>query len=301
MIYTVTFNPSLDYVMRVKGFEANGVNRTYEDFIVAGGKGVNVSIMLRHLGHENTALGFIAGFTGDEIVRQLREEGCHESFVRLEKGYSRINVKLKSNGETEINAQGPVITDTAMSQLYKQLDALKNSDTLVLSGSIPKGLPETTYRDIMERLKGRDIRIIVDATQDLLMNVLDLKPFLIKPNHHELESVFNTKFTTESDIIDAARQLQAKGAQNVLVSRAGDGAVLVDANGDVRTSAVTKGKLVNSVGSGDSMVAGFLAGYIESDGQYDKALAMGVAAGSASAFEEWLANREQVEALLEKE
>ena len=153
----------------------------------------------------------------------------------------------------------------------------------------------------MERLKGRDIRIIVDATQDLLMNVLDLKPFLIKPNHHELESVFNTKFTTESDIIDAARQLQAKGAQNVLVSRAGDGAVLVDANGDVRTSAVPKGKLVNSVGSGDSMVAGFLAGYIESDGQYDKALAMGVAAGSASAFEEWLANREQVEALLEKE
>lgn len=210
-------------------------------------------------------------------------------------------MKLKSNGETEINAQGPVITEDAMAKLYKQLDTLESGDTLVLSGSIPKGLPETTYRDIMERLSARNIRIIVDATQDLLMNVLDLKPFLIKPNHHELESVFHTKFTTEKDIIEAARQLQAKGAQNVLVSRAADGAVLVDANGEVRTSPVPKGKLVNSVGSGDSMVAGFLAGYIESDGQYDKALAMGVAAGSASAFEEWLANREQVEALLEKE
>lgn len=298
MIYTVTFNPSLDYVMRLHTFQPQGVNRTYEDFIVAGGKGINVSIMLRHLGHDNTALGFIAGFTGDEIIRQLSNEGCNEAFVRLAEGNSRINVKLKSEGETEINAQGPAITETDVAKLYRQLDSLVDGDILILSGSIPKGLPNTMYRQIMEYLQDRQIQIIVDATQDLLMNVLSYRPFLIKPNHHELESVFHTTFETEDHIIDAARQLQAKGARNVLVSRAGDGAILLDEHGQVRTKKVPKGTLVNSVGSGDSMVAGFLAGYLESQGDYDKALAMGVAAGSASAFQEWLASRADVEALL---
>lgn len=298
MIYTVTFNPSLDYVMRLHSFQPQGVNRTYEDFIVAGGKGINVSIMLRHLGHENTALGFIAGFTGDEIIRQLSEEGCKEAFVRLAEGNSRINVKLKSEGETEINAQGPTITEADVTKLYRQLDSLVDGDILILSGSIPKGLPNTIYRQIMEYLQDRQIQIIVDATQDLLMNVLSYRPFLIKPNHHELESVFHTTFKTEDHIIDAARQLQAKGARNVLVSRAGDGAILLDEQGQVRTKKVPKGTLVNSVGSGDSMVAGFLAGYLESQGDYDTALAMGVAAGSASAFQEWLASRSDVEALL---
>ncbi|SUP44247.1 1-phosphofructokinase [Veillonella criceti] len=298
MIYTVTFNPSLDYIMRLHTFQPNGVNRTYDDFIVAGGKGINVSIVLRHLGHDNTALGFIAGFTGDEIIRQVKQEGCKEAFVRLKTGTSRINVKLKSQGETEINAQGPTITEEDVATLYQQLDSLVDGDILILSGSIPKGLPNTMYRQIMERLQTRKIQIIVDATQDLLMNVLAYKPFLIKPNHHELESVFNTTFETEEDIIKAARQLQAKGARNVLVSRAGDGAILLDEHGQVRTKKVPQGTLVNSVGSGDSMVAGFLAGYLESKGDYDKALAMGVAAGSASAFQEWLANRADIEALL---
>lgn len=298
MIYTVTFNPSLDYIMRLHTFQPNGVNRTYDDFIVAGGKGINVSIVLRHLGHDNTALGFIAGFTGDEIIRQVKQEGCKEAFVRLKTGTSRINVKLKSQGETEINAQGPTITEEDVATLYQQLDSLVDGDILILSGSIPKGLPNTMYRQIMERLQTRNIQIIVDATQDLLMNVLAYKPFLIKPNHHELESVFNTTFETEEDIIKAARQLQAKGARNVLVSRAGDGAILLDEHGQVRTKKVPQGTLVNSVGSGDSMVAGFLAGYLESKGDYDKALAMGVAAGSASAFQEWLANRADIEALL---
>lgn len=298
MIYTVTFNPSLDYIMRLHTFQPNGVNRTYDDFIVAGGKGINVSIVLRHLGHDNTALGFIAGFTGDEIIRQVKQEGCKEAFVRLKTGTSRINVKLKSQGETEINAQGPTITEEDVATLYQQLDSLVDGDILILSGSIPKGLPNTMYRQIMERLQTRNIQIIVDATQDLLMNVLAYKPFLIKPNHHELESVFNTTFETEEDIIKAARQLQAKGARNVLVSRAGDGAILLDEHGQVRTKKVPQGTLVNSVGSGDSMVAGFLAGYLESKGNYDKALAMGVAAGSASAFQEWLANRADIEALL---
>lgn len=298
MIYTVTFNPSLDYVMRLHTFQPQGVNRTYDDFIVAGGKGINVSIMLRHLGHDNTALGFIAGFTGDEIIRQLSNEGCNEAFVRLAEGNSRINVKLKSEGETEINAQGPAITEADVAKLYRQLDTLVDGDILILSGSIPKGLPNTMYRQIMEHLQDRQIQIIVDATQDLLMNVLSYRPFLIKPNHHELESVFHRTFETEDHIIDAARQLQAKGARNVLVSRAGDGAILLDEHGQVRTKKVPKGTLVNSVGSGDSMVAGFLAGYLESQGDYDKALAMGVAAGSASAFQEWLASRADVEALL---
>lgn len=298
MIYTVTFNPSLDYVMRLHTFQPNGVNRTYEDFIVAGGKGINVSIVLRHLGHDNTALGFVAGFTGDEIIRQLNQEGCNEAFIRLPQGNSRINVKLKSQGETEINAQGPTITEQDIEKLYTQLDSLVAGDILVLSGSIPKGLPTTMYRQIMERLQGRNIQIIVDAAQDLLMNVLAYNPFLIKPNHHELESVFQTTFETEEHIIEAARQLQAKGARNVLVSRAGEGAILLDEQGQVRTKKVPTGTLVNSVGSGDSMVAGFLAGYLESQGDYDKALAMGVAAGSASAFQEWLASRADIEALL---
>lgn len=301
MIYTVTVNPSLDYIMRLKEFKPDAVNRTYEDAIMAGGKGINVSIMLQHLGHANTALGFVAGFTGQEIIRQLRQEGCAEDFIKLTTGNSRINVKLKSTTETEINAQGPHISDADLAKLYAQLDTLSPGDTLILSGSIPNTLPNTMYKDIMARLAGRQIRIIVDATQDLLLNVLVHKPFLIKPNNHELAAMLNTTFETTDDIIAGARELQARGAQNVLVSLAGDGAILLDETGAVYKRGVPQGKVVNSVGAGDSMVAGFLAGYLETNGDYQKALSMGIAAGSASAFNEWLATREQVESLLAKE
>ncbi len=301
MIYTVTVNPSLDYIMRLKEFNPLTVNRTYEDAILAGGKGINVSIMLQHLGHINTALGFIAGFTGDEIVRQVRAEGCEENFIRLKKGNSRINVKLKSQGETEINAQGPTISEDEVTALFEQLDQLQAGDTLILSGSIPNTLPNTMYKDIMSRLTNRSIRIIVDATNDLLLNVLPYKPFLIKPNNHELAAMLKRDLPTKEDIIEGARQLQAQGAQNVLVSMAGDGAILVDATGAVHVHGVPNGTVVNSVGAGDSMVAGFLAGYLESEGNYKKALDLGIAAGSASAFNEWLATREQVESLLERE
>ncbi|WP_298703298.1 1-phosphofructokinase [uncultured Veillonella sp.] len=301
MIYTVTVNPSLDYIMRLKTFTPSAVNRTYEDAILAGGKGINVSIMLKHLGHPNTALGFIAGFTGEEIVRQVRAEGCEENFIRLETGNSRINVKLKSEEETEINAQGPSISPLDIQKLYDQLDRLKPQDILILSGSIPNTLPSTLYKDIMERLSNRQIRIIVDATNELLLNVLPYKPFLIKPNNHELAAMLQKELHSEDDIIEGARQLQAKGAQNVLVSLAGDGAILVDATGTVHRHGVPQGTVVNSVGAGDSMVAGFLAGYLESEGHYKRALSLGIAAGSASAFNEWLATREQVESLLEKE
>lgn len=301
MIYTVTVNPSLDYIMRLKEFNPDAVNRTYEDAIMAGGKGINVSIMLQHLGHSNTALGFVAGFTGQEIIRQLREEGCAEDFIKLASGNSRINVKLKSTTETEINAQGPHISEADLAKMYTQLDTLSPGDTLILSGSIPNTLPNTMYKDIMARLAGRQIRIIVDATQDLLLNVLVHKPFLIKPNNHELAAMLNTTFQTTEDIVAGARELQARGAQNVLVSLAGDGAILLDETGMVHKRGVPKGTVVNSVGAGDSMVAGFLAGYLETNGDYQKALSMGIAAGSASAFNEWLATREQVESLLVKE
>lgn len=301
MIYTVTVNPSLDYIMRLKEFSPTAVNRTYEDAILAGGKGINVSIMLQHLGHPNTALGFIGGFTGDEIVRQVRAEGCEERFIRLKEGNSRINVKLKSESEIEINAQGPKISKEEVESLFLQLDQLNAGDTLILSGSIPNTLPNTMYKDIMSRLANRSIRIIVDATNDLLLNVLPYKPFLVKPNNHELAAMLQRDLHSQEDIIEGARQLQAQGAQNVLVSLAGDGAILVDANGSVHTHDVPQGTVVNSVGAGDSMVAGFLAGYLETEGNYKKALALGIAAGSASAFTEWLATREQVESLLEKE
>ncbi len=298
MIYTVTFNPSLDYIVRLDSFTAGEINRVNYEQVLAGGKGINVSIVLKNLGHDNSALGFVAGFTGEEIKRQLKDFGVKSDFVQLDEGFSRINVKAKASTETEINGQGPDISEVKQQELFAQLDKLVEGDTLVLAGSIPKTLPDDIYQRIMARLDGKGIRIVVDAEKKLLLNVLQYHPFLIKPNNHELGDMFGVKLTTDEEIITYAKKLQEKGAQNVLISMAGDGAILLTAEGKSFKCPAPKGKLINSVGAGDSMVAGFITGYMESNGDFEKAFHMGVATGSASAFSENLATRPEVEALL---
>ena len=298
MIYTVTFNPSLDYIVRMDKFNAGAINRVNYEQVLAGGKGINVSIVLKNLGHESTALGFLAGFTGEEIKDQLKGFGVKSDFVQLENGFSRINVKAKADCETEINGQGPDISEAKREELFAQLDKLQEGDTLVLAGSIPKTLPDDIYQKIMARLDGKGIRIVVDAEKKLLLNVLQYHPFLIKPNNHELGDMFGVKLTTDEEIITYAKKLQEKGAQNVLISMAGDGAILLTTEGKSFKCPAPKGKLINSVGAGDSMVAGFITGYMESEGDFEKAFHMGVATGSASAFSENLATRPEVEALL---
>ena len=294
MIYTVTFNPSLDYIVDVTDFKTGVVNRTTGEKIFAGGKGINVSMVLKNLGMSNTSLGFTAGFTGNEIKRLLAKKGVDTDFIEVEDGISRINVKLRSNEESEINGQGPVITEDNIKKLYEKLDCLKESDVLVLAGSIPDVMPSSMYMDIMKHLEGRGINIVVDATRNLLTNVLAYKPFLIKPNNHELGEIFGVEITDKDDVIKYAKKLQEQGARNVLVSMAGDGAVLVTEDGQEFKAQAPKGKLKNSVGAGDSMVAGFLAGYL-AKGDYAEAFKMGLCTGSASAFSDQLATREEVE------
>lgn len=294
MIYTVTFNPSLDYIVAVEDFKLGMTNRTSSELILPGGKGVNVSTVLMNLGIENKALGFVAGFTGDEIVRRLEEMGVQNGLIPIENGASRINLKLKSIDGTEINGQGPEIGAEHVAQLMAQLDELKAGDVLFLSGSIPTSMPDDAYQKIMERLNGRGIQIVVDATKELLMNVMEYHPFLIKPNNHELGEIFGVELKTREEVIPYGRKLQEKGAVNVLISMAGEGAVLIDANGEVHTAPAPKGTLVNGVGAGDSMVAGFMAGWMEKE-DYEYAFHMGIAAGSASAFSEHLATKEEIE------
>ena len=298
MIYTVTFNPALDYIVRLDSLVTGGINRLNYEQVLGGGKGINVSIVLANMGIKSTALGFIAGFTGEEIKRQLMTRNVDFDFVQLPEGFTRINMKIKADVETEINGQGPDISEAKQQELYDRLDRLREEDTLVLAGSIPNTLPDDIYERIMERLQGKGIRIVVDATKKLLMNVLKYRPFLIKPNNHELGEMFGVELRTDEEIIAYAKKLQEQGAQNVLISMAGDGAILLTAEGKSYKSPAPKGKLVNSVGAGDSMVAGFLTGYIESRGDFEKAFRMGVATGSASAFSENLATRPEVEALL---
>lgn len=294
MIYTVTFNPALDYAMRVENLEPGMTNRSSSEQILPGGKGLNVSTILTHLGIENTALGFIAGFTGKEIERLFKESGCRSDFIELDRGISRINVKLKAEDETEINAVGPEIDAAALEKLMSQLDKLKEGDILVLAGSIPHSLPDSLYSDIMNRLSGRGIMFAVDATKDLLMNVLKYKPFLIKPNNHELGEIFGVTLRTREEVVPYARKLIEKGAVNVLVSMAGEGAVLVTQSGETIDRPAPKGQVRNSVGAGDSMVAGFIAGWCESQNSLH-AFKMGIAAGSASAFSDELATKEEIE------
>lgn len=299
MIYTITFNPALDYIVRVDEFKLGQVNRTSYEEVYAGGKGINVSIVLNNLDVENVALGYIAGFTGEEIKNKVKSMGCKTDFIKLNNGMSRINVKLKSNEESEINAQGPDITDTDLNKLYEKLDLLKEGDFLVLAGSIPKSLPENIYEIIMGRLENKGVNIIVDATGDLLLNVLKYKPFLIKPNHHELGDLFKVEIKNDEEIIKYAKELKEMGARNVLISMAGDGAIFITEDNRVIKSEVPKGKLVNSVGAGDSMVAGFIAGYLKNNNLED-AFKMGVATGSASAFSEGLATKDKVYELLKE-
>ena len=298
MIYTVTFNPSIDYIVRLEDLTVGEINRVNYEQILPGGKGINVSIVLKNLGHESTALGFLAGFTGTAMQQMLHSFGVTDDFVRLDEGFSRINVKIKAGRETEINGQGPVITEEAQRTLFEKLDRLKSGDTLVLAGSIPNTLPDDIYERIMEHLEGRGIRIVVDATKNLLRRVLKYRPFLIKPNNHELGEMFGVDLKTDDEIVYHAKKLQEEGATNVLISMAGDGAILLTSEGVFYRSAAPKGTLVNSVGAGDSMVAGFLAGFMESNGDYERAFYMGVATGSASAFSENLATREEALALL---
>ena len=299
MIYTVTFNPSLDYIVTVDHFKAGEINRTADELIYPGGKGINVSIVLKNLGYDNTALGFMAGFTGREIQRLLEEMGVQTDFIHVSNGTSRINLKMRSDQETEINGRGPKISDGDIQLLYRQLDRLQAGDILVLSGSIPSSMPETIYMDIMKYLDGRGIAVAVDATNDLLVKVLPYHPFVIKPNNHELGEIFHTVIKTKDEVVVYAKKLQEMGARNVIVSMAGDGAVLVTENGEVFRASAPKGVLRNSVGAGDSMVAGFLAGYLRNK-DYREAFKTGVCTGSASAFSEALATKEEVEALLSR-
>ena len=299
MINTITLNPSLDYIVKVDSFKVDSLNRTEEERIYAGGKGINVSIVLKNLGVENTALGYVAGFTGDEILRQIKNHGVNCDFVKLENGFSRINVKLKSDGETEINGSGPEITEKNLKILNEKLSHLTQGDYLILSGSIPGSVPDDIYESIMSSLLDRGVEFIVDATKELLLKVLKYKPFLIKPNHHELAEMFNVELKDDGDIIKYGKKLQEMGAKNVLISMAGDGAILLPENGEAIKREVPKGILKNSVGAGDSMVAGFLCGYLKNN-DIDEAFKMGIATGSASAFSEELATKDEVYKLLEQ-
>lgn len=297
MINTITLNPSLDYVVKVDSFKADALNRINSEQIYAGGKGINVSIVLKNLGVDNTALGYVAGFTGDEILRQIKDHNVDCDFVKLQSGMSRINVKLKSDGETEINGAGPDISEKDLKSLYEKINKLGKGDFLILSGSIPKSVPDDIYERIMKSLLDKEVEFIVDATKDLLLKVLKYRPFLIKPNHHELAEMFNVELKNDEDIIAYGKKLQEMGAKNVLISMAGDGAILLPENGEPIKREVPKGILKNSVGAGDSMVAGFLCGYLKNK-DLGEAFKMGIATGSASAFSEELATKEEVENLL---
>ncbi|NFO03046.1 1-phosphofructokinase [Clostridium botulinum] len=299
MINTITLNPSLDYIVKVDNFKIDSLNRSNDEDVYAGGKGINVSIVLNNLGIENIALGYVAGFTGNEIERQVKNHGVDCDFIKLKNGISRINVKLKSNGETEINGSGPEITNDDLNKLYEKLSELKEGDYLILSGSIPNSVPDDIYQNIMEKLLQKKVEFIVDATKELLLKVLKYEPFLIKPNHHELAEMFNVELKNDEDIIIYGRKLQEMGAKNVLISMAGDGAILLPENGEPIKREVPKGILKNSVGAGDSMVAGFLAGYLKNN-DIKEAFKMGIATGSASAFSDELATKEEVEKLLSK-
>ncbi len=299
MIFTVTFNPSLDYIVRVDEMRLGTINRTNYEQLLPGGKGINVSIVLGNLGHPSRALGFSAGVTGVALEKLLADAGVDADLVHVKEGFTRINAKVKAVEETELNGQGPRIAPEDVDALFSKLDVLGQDDTLVISGSVPNTLPSDMYEQVMERLAGRGVRIVVDAERDLLTRVLPYRPFLVKPNNHELGDIFGVTLKTRGEVVPYARRMQEMGAQNVLVSMAGEGGVLVAADGQVYQSPAAKGTVVNSVGAGDSCVAGFLAGLMET-GSYQMAFRMGLAAGSASAFSDHLATRPEVEDLMSR-
>lgn len=297
MIYTVTLNPSIDYIVKLDELNTGSTNRVNEEYVYPGGKGINVSCILKELGHDNTSLGFISGFTGEYIVKTLEEKKLKTDFIKLKNGFSRINVKIKVSEETEINGQGPNISDEYINLLYKKLDKLNQDDILILAGSIPSTLDEKLYENIMSRLEEKNIKIVVDATKNLLLNVLKYKPFLIKPNNDELEEMLGVKLNSNEDIVKYAKKLKEMGAVNVLVSMGKDGALLITEDNEVFISDVPKGTVKNSAGAGDSMVAGFISGYL-STGEYDYALKLGAASGSATAFSYDLAERKYIDKLV---
>lgn len=296
MIYTVTFNPSLDYIVDVENFQLGLTNRTSSEQILPGGKGINVSTVLGNLGIRNKALGFAAGFTGEELIRRLQEMRVDADFIRIADGISRINLKLRSIDGTEINGAGPQISPEKVEELMRKLEVLGEGDVLFLAGSIPASMPDDMYEQIMERLDGKKVMTVVDATRDLLVRVLKYHPFLVKPNNHELGEIFGVELKTREEVVPYGKKLQELGARNVLISMAGEGAVLVAENGEIYKKPVPKGTLVNGVGAGDSMVAGFMAGWLDRQ-DYRHAFYMGIAAGSASAFSENLATADEIEAV----
>ena len=299
MIYTVTLSPSIDYIVRLSSMRFNVTNRTDSEEYYFGGKGINVSQVLAELDLDSTALGFIAGFTGDAIDKGIRNSRIRTEFIRLSEGFTRINIKIKAGEETEINCQGPHIDETELERLLQKIDRISAGDTLILAGSIPNTMPDDVYERMMERLKFKDVRIVVDATKKLLVNSLKYRPFLIKPNHQELSEIFDVEVKTEDDIVHYAKELQKMGARNVLISLGGDGAMLIDENGNKHKAGVLKEKVINTVGSGDSMVAGFVAGYIKTQ-DYAYALKLGSVCGNATAFLAGLATKEKINELLEK-
>lgn len=299
MIYTVTLNPSIDYVVRLSNLTAGITNRTDSEEYYFGGKGINVSCVLAELDIDSTALGFTAGFTGEAIENGIRNNRITTDFIRLREGISRINIKIKAGEETEINGQGPHINDDELDSLFEKLDHIHNGDTLILAGSVPNTLPDDVYERMLERLKDKDIRIVVDATKKLLVNSLKYKPFLIKPNRQEISEIFDVPVETEEDTEKYAKKLMEMGAQNVLISLGGDGAMLIDEFGNKHKMGVVKEKVINTVGSGDSMVAGFVAGY-EKEKSYPYALKLGSACGNATAFLPGLATKEKINDILNK-
>ncbi len=299
MIYTVTLNPSIDYIVRLSKLTNGITNRTDSEEFYFGGKGINVSLVLAELDLDSTALGFVAGFTGDAIEAGIRNDRITTDFIKLREGISRINVKIKAGEETEINAQGPHINPDELDRLMLKLDHIQSGDTLILAGSIPNTLPDDTYEMMLERIRDRDIRIVVDATKKLLVNSLKYKPFLIKPNRQELSEIFDVEVKSEEDTVKYAKELQKMGARNVLISLGGEGAMLVDETGEVHKAGVLKEKVINTVGSGDSMVAGFVAGF-EKEKSYPYALKLGSVCGNATAFLPGLATKAKIEELLQK-
>lgn len=298
MIYTVTFNPAIDYIVHTGQMQVGQVNRSQSEELYFGGKGINVSFVLHELGFPSKALGFVAGFTGAAIEAGIQEQGIATDFVHLDSGFSRINVKIKSGEETELNGQGPNISEAAVAELFEKLNQLQDGDVLILAGSIPNTMPADSYEKILAHLSDQKIKVVVDATKDLLLNVLPYHPFLIKPNNHELGELFGVTLHSIEEIATYAKKLQEMGAQNVLISMAGDGALLIDETGKQHVCGVCKGTVKNSVGAGDSMVAGFVAGSMQGD--YEAALKLGTAAGGATAFSEGLAQRAEIERLLQQ-
>ena len=299
MIYTVTLSPSVDYIVRMSSMRFNVTNRTDSEEYYFGGKGINVSLVLAEMDLDSTALGFIAGFTGDALEKGIRNSRIRTDFIRLNEGFTRINIKIKSGGETEINGQGPDIPDEALAQLMTKLDDIRDGDVLVLAGSIPKTLPDDVYERMLERVQHKDIMIVVDATKTLLVNSLKCRPFLVKPNRLELSEIFHATVDDDASVEKYARKLQEMGARNVIVSLGRRGAMLIDENGEKHFCGTLKEPVVNTVGAGDSMVAGFIAGYMKTK-DYGYALKLGSACGNATSFLPGLATRAKIDEVLAK-